>query len=1163
MSVLTDYQKAALEYKKHISLTANAGSGKTTVLSKRYVEILINENISINNIVAITFTEKAASELYSKIASELDTRISNSTRNQRYRLETLRRSLVSAKISTIHSFCIDILKDYAPEAGIDANFSPIDARTASDLLDQSFNEAITANLLSDSPSMKNLIRIFSNKSQLISKVKQLFNKRKSTERLTDTYYKGNTKDIAEWINSNFEHMFEELFNRKIKILIQNVVVINNIAESFKQSEKQIEINRLLNELKTQATLIDKFILLNEIRVNILTQKGDVAKRGYLSTELYSENVGIIDETTTLFKDLKDIEIADGYEKLNANLAKFGKEIIDFYNEISERYANKKQQKSYLDFEDLLLLTQDLITNSEVKNALSEKYKYIMIDEYQDTNETQYNIFMPILKNLSTGNLFVVGDEKQSIYMFREAEVELFNLTKKEIEIAENETSILDLPHSFRLAPNIALFTNLLFRRLFKDPNPQFNEVAYNELVCAYPNSSKGKIELILSDEENATEAELVSRKILQLIENSEYDYKFQDITVLCTKRKIFLELGQVFTEFCIPFSIVGGKGYYQQQLIYDIYNYLSFLINPINDLALATILRAPYYGLSDVQLTKILLSDGNSLIEKIKHFPEFGPMIKLIEEHLYDAKILRPNELIRKINTDTGYWAYISSKSNAVQEIANLEKLIQKSIYITEQGFHTLFDFVNYLYEAINNIEDEGQADLDSGDDAVKIMTIHQSKGLEFKVVILFKTNQKTFDEKLKTKEITVDKNFGILSKLPVDNNYFEEYKQAPIIGIYNYIQKKKSIAESKRLLYVAITRAEQHLIITAGLKKEKIWPDSFASMILGSLSIKHDETKITLNDDLTFMRFNDGEYSLAKEELEMTISIENNIEYSDNIKKESGQEALKEYHVNINNIQSSEKNEIISASKISLFLNCPRKYELTYEFGYGELTKFFRDKSDFEFSYKEDEINIPGNTVGSVAHSILEKNIPIAEIENEAISLIDREESVMLLSNKEKEKLIKEISELINKFYNSESYKYLNKFIKSYNEIEFYKRESNYYLYGIIDKLIVDNDKIIVVDYKSDRVNDNNVQEKRDTYLNQLFFYSYIIINQYPKIIEFELWLVFLRDDKFSVTKNVFRDEVKKFGNEIRLSVEKIRSKDFSDSEKGCKNMQYYLLNE
>ncbi|MCB9219721.1 MAG: UvrD-helicase domain-containing protein [Ignavibacteriales bacterium] len=1164
MNQLTDYQKAALAYDKHISLTANAGSGKTTVLSKRFVEILVNESISINNIVAITFTEKAASELYSKIAKELDQRIVESVGNKKRKLESLRRSLVSSKISTIHSFCIDILKDYSPEAGIDANFSPIDARTSDEILNQCIDETITNNLNFDSDSVKNLIRIFGNKSQLISKAKQLFNKRKSTQKLLNEIYDKDVDEIANWFQINFENNFVELFETLIKDLIKNIELINKIAEDYKISEKQIEITRLLNEINSRSDLLEKFILLSELKDQLTTNKGEVYKKGYLSAELYESNYEIIEKIKNQFIEISDINITNDYEKLNYTLANFGKDITTFYKEINEKYILKKHQKSYLDFEDLLLLTQELLQKQEVKDELSEKYKYIMIDEYQDTNETQYNIFMPILKNLKTGNLFVVGDEKQSIYMFREAEVELFQQTKKEIETVETKASILDLPHSFRLAPNIALFTNVIFKKLFESPNVKFNEVEYNNLICSYSKDFKGEINFLIADEDQILESELVAKKIIQIVRSNEKSYNFGDITILCNKRKSFTELENEFTKKNIPFSIVGGKGFFQQQLIFDIYNYLTFLLNPHNDLALVNILRAPFYNLSDTQLFNLSQSDEKYFIDKLNDKDEYVKILEMLNRHIFAAKNLRPNEIIRQITNDTGYWSYISSKENGKQEIANLEKLIQKSIYLFEQGFHTLYDITIYLRDAINNLEDEGQAEIDLGENSVKIMTIHQSKGLEFKVVILYNSNQKPFDETLKAKEITIDKNFGILSKLPFGNNFFEDYQQAPIVGIYNYYQKKKSNAELKRLLYVAVTRAEEHLIISSELKNSRIQNGSFFEMITSALQANYDDEKIKIQDKITFMKFLEDKYSLVDEYLEYEINIEKYIQVDEDIKK-SEKPLAENYKFYLNEISSFEKNEIISASKISLYLNCPRKYELTYEFGYGELTKLFTDQNDFEFNEKESKINddekIPSNIIGSAAHYILQKNTSLINIEDEIKSYLNKKEEIILFSENQKIKLIEELKELIQNFYHSRTFKAINEHKTFFNEIEYYKKENNYYLYGIIDKLILDKDKVIIIDYKSDQITKQNYYEKKETYLNQLLFYAFILLNEYPEIQKFQLWLVFLRDDSFSVIENVERKKIEDFGKVIKSAVEKIRIKDFSEIKDGCKNMKYYLL--
>ncbi|PID63206.1 MAG: hypothetical protein CR986_00200 [Ignavibacteriae bacterium] len=1162
MSQITEYQKAALNYKKHISLTANAGSGKTTVLAKRFVKILIDENVKIWNIVAITFTDKAASELYVKIAKELDTEIKNATGTLKHKLEHYRRSLVSAKISTIHSFCIDVLRDYAPQAGIDANFSTIDARTADEFLDQSIDKTIREALNENSAVVKKLMRIFGNKSILIDRLKVLFSKRKTIEKLSANFYAEDVKGISDKLENLFSENIKSLFGEKIESVITNLTAINAISIAEKSKEKNIEIERILNEIKSKQNAVDKLILLNELKENVLTKTNKtLPKTQYLSKKLYTENETLISNVNSNLKELLLIDISENYKDLNQNLALFGKEIIELYQEANNKYKNKKEQNAYLDFDDLMLLTQSLLKNEDVRKELTEKFKFIMIDEYQDTDEIQYNIFLPILNYLDANNLFVVGDEKQSIYGFREAEVELFNKTKNQIEKQSDDSGLLELPHSFRLAPKVALFTNFIFQKLFKEANPLFNEVNYNRLICAYQKEVKGKVELLISEKDDEIkEADIVSKKILQLVKLQKA-YKYEDITILCNRRRYFLELEEAFAEYKIPYSIVDGKGFYQQQFVLDIYSYLSFLINPQNDLALVSILRGPFFNLSDVELTQISFEKTESFYGKLKQTKKFEYIIEQLEEHIKLAHIFSVNDLIRKICNDTNYWFFLASKKDGSQEIANLEKLIYQAIKIKEQGFNSLYDFINFLSEAINNLEDEGQADSSIQDDSVKIMTVHQSKGLEFKVVILFKTNQRPINENLKAKEISIDKNFGILAKLPYKENYFEEYQAAPIIGLYNYIQLKKSIAEYKRLLYVAVTRAEEYLIISAQLKKGKLEQNSFASFILNSINYSYGNKKINISDELTYMVLANEKFNLVDKKENVEISVD--YKFEDEIENEIEVESLLENpKILLDEIKTVEQNEIISASKISLFLNCPKKYELTYNFGYGELTKHFRDNNSFEFNNKEDDEAIPpANTIGSVIHAILENEIEEENLEQEIESLINREEKVMLLNHSQKEKMKNEIKTMLSEFYKSDSYKYIRSFEKSYNEIEFYKREKDYFLYGIIDKLIITNKEIIIIDYKTDKISEANVKEKRETYINQLKFYAYILSFKYIYVKNYKLKLIFIRDEKFTITIELSKREIEDFGKVIKESVNKIRNKDFSEEKPGCKNMKYYLL--
>ena len=190
-----------------------------------------------------------------------------------------------------------------------------------------------------------------------------------------------------------------------------------------------------------------------------------------------------------------------------------------------------------------------------------------------------------------------------------------------------------------------------------------------------------------------------------------------------------------------------------------------------------------------------------------------------------------------------------------------------------------------------------------------------------------------------------------------------------------------------------------------------------------------------------------------------------------------------------------------------------------------------------------------------------MEKNIPISQIEESTRDLLNKEEETIYFSEIQIHNSVDEIKNIVSEFYKSNSYTKLNRFKKYFNEIEFYKKEYDYFLYGIIDKLIVLDDKIIIADYKSDKISKETIKEKRSTYLNQLKFYAYVLANKFPSINKFELWLVFLRDDNFSKIETISRSDVDNFGEVIHSSVNKIRMKDFSEQTEGCKNMKYYLL--
>src|ERR1035437_7383420 len=231
MNKLTPHQRNALNYHNHISLTANAGSGKTFVVSKRFVEIALKENIALSKIVSITFTDKAASELYKKISECIEELILTTKNNSEVKqLENLRRQLISSNISTIHSFCLNILKEFPVEAELDANFIPIDEKLSSELIEMSVDRMIKESLNSeDKERIKKLIRIFSSKSVLAGELESLIKNYVKILFIEDKIYQKSTDEIIEYYNKIISEYFEKLIGNELTDIYNNLIIINNIV----------------------------------------------------------------------------------------------------------------------------------------------------------------------------------------------------------------------------------------------------------------------------------------------------------------------------------------------------------------------------------------------------------------------------------------------------------------------------------------------------------------------------------------------------------------------------------------------------------------------------------------------------------------------------------------------------------------------------------------------------------------------------------------------------------------------------------------------------------------------------------------------------------------------------------------------------------------------
>lgn len=1156
---LTLEQEKALDFSIDISLTANAGSGKTFVLKNRYVNILLEKKISLNNIVAITFTDKAAAKLYKDIATEIERRINETTDiSLKETLQNYRKDLVSANISTIHSFCLQILKEFSTEAGIDANFMPIDEEIASEQIALSFEEVykeINKPNNSFSEIVKYLVRILGSKNQLYQVVTGLIKKRSKIEEIYKNWLNKSNDELLNYIKEKSEESFYIIFKKQLDDILPKLLKVNDYVKSeTKNKDTALEVEAILNNYNTTKDFYKKLELLIELKSKIFTNSKDckLKKDGYLGRKA---------DFTSDIEDINNFELWKNLGKISFEAdneyIQFCKNMYLFLQKVISNYDKRKEENDFLDFDDLLLKTVQVLKNKDVVEVLAQRYQYVMVDEYQDTDDVQYFIVSSILKELTVNNLFVVGDEKQSIYFFRDADLEIFDRTKKKIK-EKNENGNLMLNHSFRVSPKIALFTNKLFSKIMDKNDPIFNEVGYSDLICARKKEDKeiGEISILLT-ETSKSEAESIAIKILEIIKNKQVK-DLSDIAVLCRQKNDFEDIEKAFAKYKINYTVIGGVGFYQNQMSTDLYHLLNFLHNAKNDFSLITILRSPFCGVSDKQLLLISYELGDTYFDKLANYVTkdknierfYNLLVKCIELINYTEVY----EVLQYFLTESGYWAIIAGQNNSLQQKANLEKFITIVLQAFERSFFSYYDFLYKLNKYIDANDKENQAQVNPNYPSVKIMTIHKSKGLEFDTVFLYNTNSKQHYTNIKSKSVTFDKEFGFITKVPINNNYVDDYK----LTIWNILGEtkinKKEEAEHKRVFYVAVTRAINNLIISTKYDKSIESQSSF-NYLLKALKLDINKENLNIGGELQFLV--DGS-NYEKEYLSFNIPIikDIKIDETENIIEPFKEINLEDKEILLDEIKDTTKYETFTASKYCAYKFCPINYNLIYEYNYNKLFELINNESSELEYFNEDEFvsNSESLHIGIICHEILSKKVNNSEIEK----ILEKNVEKLLLNKNSANRIYQACKNLLLPFLQSKQYKTICNNEISYNEYEINLIIKNYYFMGIIDKLIIEDDKITIIDYKTNNITINNVNDKLNYYLPQLKFYAYLVKSLFKEKKEIYVKLIFLALPEYNHILRIDDNEIKKIENDLFETVNNIRAKNFNANTKNCYLCRY-----
>lgn len=847
---LTPSQQEALNIERHVCVTAGAGSGKTTVLVERYLKILREGNVkSPREIVAITFTEKAAAEMKERIIKELSPQETHEGIEQSNPRQRLREGMGSAHISTVHAFCSRVLREFPFQAGVPANFNIIQGIDQKLLLQQTIKntlkEIATDTTDRHRAELTRLLQRYGGQQKLVDFFSAMVNQRDIIEHLIrEIYDDRNTSNIREgWEQSAQIELMATIGQLMSGINIVEFIRCLNIVLKVAKGKKAEETKKLTEQLESlydqnpDSPEIQN--LLKEIADLITTQDDNIRTISFLPKSIdrteIMDQIKFLEPTAKKIKDLPTLEKdkTDSEDETDDDfLIGTTRDLLTLYERILTEYQNTKLSQGKLDFSDLQIKTRDLLkSNEEIRQELVSRHKYYMIDEYQDTNELQYNLVMWLTNELKNANLFIVGDPKQSIYAFRGAEVSIFEKTSQ--KIVENGGLNISLTENFRSLSTIIAFVNYFFARLMGAGSGNKFEVPYESLTKARPTQPDGSIEFLFGtkDEGTADESALIARHIKNMKLNeeavwarknakeAEHPIAYGDIAILIQSRTHLPNIEHALLEAGIPYLTTGGIGFYQRQEIYDIWNYLNFLNDPIeNHASLVGILRGPAFGISDTQLYEISRQAETNFWEKVQVYQgctdNLNRAVATLKKHIEIAYRMSVNQLILTIVNETGLIGTLKAGKQGQQRWANYQKLLEFARnFDADEDKQTLTDFIEFLDILIDEEPREGQAPMEPSANAVEIMTIHAAKGKQFPVVIL-----PCLDRRGQTdREPFIDDTLGIgFSPLNPKKDYA---KTAP--AIVERMKKQanaKAIAEKKRVLYVGTTRAEDRLILSGSL---------------------------------------------------------------------------------------------------------------------------------------------------------------------------------------------------------------------------------------------------------------------------------------------------------------------------------------------------------
>lgn len=827
MNITSEQHAAIHTHDRNLIVVAGAGSGKTFVLVERYLALLEkNPDWTLNQLVAVTFTQKAAQEMRDRVRSALSHHASTAQGEAAALWASRLAAMDSARIDTIHALCASILRANAAEAKIDPRFSVLEDIEATILLENAIDDALRDLTLKNSEALvlfehyeadeirRALSKLISTDIQLDDDPFETWTKQWQTNAIEKA------KKFAEECQAGV--WFSPVGN---DVMSQNWQLANDLLPALRAAVEALDHSRCVEILKTFATFQRP-----AKPAGVWGDNGEAAKKA----------IGALAKLAKTAEDAIGTPPGEHDRRAAALLPHWA----TLVRHAQEAYQRAKAERGALDFDDLERRTAALLREhpevcARYKNA---EFKHLLVDEFQDTNSTQWEIISALADPIQPGSLFLVGDAKQSIYAFRGADVTVFE--EMRATLSGNGGRELPLARSFRTHKPLVDDFNRLFQKLLRRDTGAAYEIEFGEPMDAQressPTTDTPHIELLLvnkasiqdgADEGKAErcrreEARAIARRLQAMVEaglpvfdrkKGERALEWGDVALLFQSMNQVTIYEDEFKRAGLPFVTIAGRGYYDRQEVWDLLNLLRALHNPADTLALASALRSPLFNLSDDALLALRVQ-GDPLWEALSQPAPLLPAdeierVAFARETLMELRRLAGrvtiSELLAEALEKTGYLAVLTGLPDGDRRRSNVEKLLEKA---HSSGKITLSAFSQYLTDLSDREVREGEAALNV-DNAVKLMTVHKSKGLEFPVVVMA--------------DCSWERRGGgnppaLLGQPFVCTVYDETTGKWAKPFVYTQAEqeeKRRETAESRRKLYVAATRAQDYLIISGTIE--------------------------------------------------------------------------------------------------------------------------------------------------------------------------------------------------------------------------------------------------------------------------------------------------------------------------------------------------------